>query len=155
MRARNRAVRTSDEAPDTLREGQPRRERESGPQLKAARRAERETLPPPGAGYEPLTVSRYQLGVSIDEILYRYDMGDIAGALREGLPLIDEAHVPAVVMPDVVLSAVDLSGREEYVLSLIDGWCTMSEIVDGSSLSTLETLRTVCELIEKGVVALH
>ncbi len=152
MRARQPAA-VADQAPETLRDGQrARRDRESGPQLKAAR-YERETLPPPAL--EPIAIERIQLGVSVDELLYRYAMGDIAGALNVGLPLLDEDHIPAIIMPDVVVSALNVSGREEYVLSLVDGWSTMAEIVEVSRLSTLETLRTFCELIEKGVLGLH
>jgi hypothetical protein len=155
MRARKpAALRTSDEPPATLRDAG-RRERESGPQLKAARSSERETLPPPCRQFEPVAVEHIQLGVSVDELLYRYDMGDIAGALSVGLPLLDEDHVPAVIMPDVVLSAVTMSGMQEYILPFVDGWSTMTEIVEASHLSTLDTLRTLCELIEKGVIALH
>jgi hypothetical protein len=156
MRARHPVVQTSDEAPETQRDaGQARRERESGPQLKAAYAADRETVPPPSGAYQPVAIEHIQLGVSVDELLYRYDMGDIAGALSVGLPLLDEEYVPAVIMPDVILMAVSLSGREEYVLSLIDGWSTMAELVEVSRLSTLETLRTCCELLEKGVIAIH
>jgi hypothetical protein len=156
MRARRLALRTNDEPPETLRDaGRARRDRESGPQLKAAARNERETLPPPSRAYEPVAVEHIQLGVSFDELLYRYDMGDIAGALSVGLPMLDEDHIPAVIMPDVVLSTLTMSGREEYILPLVDGWSTMSEIVETSRLSTLDTLRTLCELIEKGVIAIH
>jgi hypothetical protein len=154
MRARKpAAVQTSDDPPATLRDAG-RRERESGPQLKAAR-PERETLPPPSRQFEPVAVEHIQLGISVDELLYRYDMGDIAGALSVGLPLLDEDHIPAVIMPDVILSAVTMSGMEEYLLPFVDGWSTMAEIVEASHLSTLDTLRTLCQLIEKSVIALH
>jgi hypothetical protein len=153
MRARHPATRTVDQPPETLRDaGQARRDRESGPQLKAAR-VERATLPPPKL--VPIAIERIQLGVSVDELLYRYSVGDISGALSVGMLLLDEDHIPNVVMADVVVSAVAMSGREEYVLSLVDGWSTMNEIVEASRLSTLETLHTFCELIEKGVVSLH
>jgi hypothetical protein len=156
MRARHPAsFRIDEDSPETLRdEERARRDRESGPQLKAARRdRERPTLPPRHS--EPVPVERIQLGVEVDELLYRYDMGDIAGALSVGLPLLDEDHIPAIIMPDVILEAVTMSGREEYVLRLVDGWSTMAEIVEVSTLSTLDTLRTFCELVEKGVVALR
>jgi|HubBroStandDraft_1064217.scaffolds.fasta_scaffold450828_1 hypothetical protein len=157
MRARHHAAR-SDEDPVTLRGGALRKvqrdardsERESGPQLKAAvARNDRATQPP-----EPIEVEHIHLGVSVDELLYRYDMGDIAGALSVGLPLLDEDYIPAIITPQVVLSAMPLSGREEYVLSLVDGWSTLAELVEISRLSTLDTLRTFCELIEKRVVGL-
>jgi len=157
MRARKPAALQSDDMPVTLRDGgRPRRDRESGPQLKAARAAaERETLPPPSRRVEPVAIEHIQLGVSVDELLYRYDMGDIAGALSVGLPLLDEDHIPEVVMPEVVLATLTMSAREEYLLPFVDGWSTTAEIVDASHLSTLDTLRTLCELIEKGVIALH
>jgi hypothetical protein len=157
MRARHQAAR-SDDDPVTLRGSAVRKvqreerdaERESGPQLKAATlRPERETQPP-----APIEIEHIHLGVSVDELLYRYDMGDIAGALSVGLPLLEEDYIPAIVTPQVVLSAMPLSGREEYVLSLVDGWSTLAELVEISRLSTLDTLRTFCELIEKRVVGL-
>jgi len=155
MRARQTATQM-DDGPVTLRGGALRqalrdaRERDSGPQLKAAfTRSERDTEPAP-----PIEVEHIHLGVSVDELLYRYDMGDIAGALSVGMPLLDEDYIPAVIMPQVVLSAIPISSREHYVLSLVDGWSTMAELVEISSLSTLDTLRTFCELMEKGVVGL-
>jgi hypothetical protein len=157
MRARHQVAET-DDGPVTLRGGALRKalgearasERESGPQLRAAvPRNERPTEPP-----QPIEVRQIHLGVSFDELLYRYDMGDIAGALSVGMPLLDEDYIPAVIMPEVVLTAIAMSSREEYVLSLVDGWSTMAELVEVSNLSTLDTLRTFCELIEKGVVGL-
>jgi hypothetical protein len=166
MRARHQATDPIDDAPVTLRGGALRkalheardcerereRERESGPQLKAARVArDRETLPPHP---QPIEVEHIHLGVSVDELLYRYDMGDIAGALSVGLPLLDHDYIPAVITPQVILSSIQLSGREEYVLSLVDGWSTLAELVELSNLSTLDTLRTFCELVEKRVIGL-
>jgi hypothetical protein len=157
MRARHHAA-PSDDGPVTLRGGALREalaearesERESGPQLKAAFRPDRETLPP----HAPIEIEHIHLGVSVDELLYRYDMGDISGALSVGLPLLEQDYIPAIIMPEVVLSALTLSGREDYVLSLVDGWSTMAELVEISRLSTLDTLRTFCELIEKRIVGL-
>jgi len=158
MRARHQA--RSDDEPVTIRGAALRNvlcegrdsERESGPQLKAAAntlRPERQTQPP-----APIEIEHIHLGVSVDELLYRYDMGDIAGALSVGLPLLEEDYIPAIIMPQVVLNAMPLSGTEEYVLSLVDGWSTLAELVEISGLSTLDTLRTFCELIEKRVVGL-
>jgi hypothetical protein len=157
MRARHQATDPIDDAPETLRGGALRKalheardgERESGPQLKAARVRDRETLPP-----QPIEVEHIHLGVSVDELLYRYDMGDIAGALSVGLPLLDQDYIPAVITPQVILSSIQLSGCEEYVLSLVDGWSTLAELVELSNLSTLDTLRTFCELVEKRVIGL-
>lgn len=154
MRARNHSLRSIDDSPDTLRDvPRARRERESGPQLKAAARVDRETLPPPN--HVPIAIERIQLGVSVDELLYRCSVGDISGAISVGMLLLEEDHIPNLVMAGVVLSAVATTDREQYVLSLVDGWSTMSEIAEVSRLSTLETLHTFCELMEKGIIALH
>jgi hypothetical protein len=159
MRARHQATEQLDDPPVTLRGGPLKKalqdardkERESGPQLKAAARLaqERDTLPP-----QPIEVEHIHLGVSVDELLYRYDMGDIAGALSVGLPLLDHDYIPAVVTPQVILSSIPLTGREDYVLSLVDGWSTLAELVELSNLSTLDTLRTFCELVEKRIIGL-
>ena len=102
----------------------------------------------------PIAIKRIQLGVSVDELLYRYDMGDIAGALSVGLPCSMKSH-PGGHHARRHVGGRQRVGSEEYVLSLVDGWSTMNEIVQASHLSTLDTLRTFCELIEKGVIALH
>jgi hypothetical protein len=152
MRARNHSVPSIDDPPPTLREDA-RRERESSTRLKSAVRIERETLPPPTV--EPVSIERIQLGVSVDELLYRYAVGDISGAISVGMLLLEEDHVPSIVMAGVVLATVPTSGREEYILTLVDGWSTLSEIAEVSRLSTLETVHTFCELMDKGIVALH
>jgi hypothetical protein len=158
MRARHRA-KVSDDEPLTLRGGSLRKalhdirqtERESGTQLRAASPSdrERETMPP-----APIEIEHIHLGVSVDELLYRYDMGDMDGALSAGRPLLEADYIPAIITPQIVLSSIPMSSREAYVLSLVDGWSTLAELVEGSQMSPLETLHTFCELIEKRVIGL-
>jgi hypothetical protein len=35
----------------------------------------------------------------------------------------------------------------------VDGWSTLREVVDATGLAELDTLSSVCELLEKNVIA--
>lgn len=105
--------------------------------------------PPPLA-----SIVRYKTGAPIDEVLYRLSVGDLPGVLDAAESLLDEDCVPILVLPHDVVRDLCLSAREELIVSLIDGHATLEEVIAAAELSLLEGLRTVCELLEKRIIAL-
>jgi len=112
------------------------------------------TLPPPryaGASTDVM-VSHIHLGPSIDEVLYRLSLGDLTGAALANEEL--ELCVPTRVAPRIVIAALELTYLEEFILASIDGKATWGELLDSSTFSPKDTLRALCELVDKGAVAL-
>ena len=109
------------------------------------------TLRPPAE----VSVVRYKVGVSIDELLYRFSVGDYIGALDAAQSLFDEEPVPIVVLAPHVAEVMPLTHREEYVLSFIDGRATLDDIVHQCGLPMLDAVGAVCGLLDKRVIALR
>lgn len=109
------------------------------------------TLRPP----PDVSVVRYKVGVPVDELLYRFEMGDTAGALDAAQALLDEEPKPIVMMPATLSAELLLGHREEYLLGFIDGHATLEEVIRSTGLSMLEALRSVCDLLDKRVIALR
>jgi hypothetical protein len=109
------------------------------------------TLPPPAA----VSVVRYMVGVSVDELLYRFSVGDTAGAVDAALELLDEDPIPIVAVPADVMSEMVLEHHASYLLSFVDGQAPLDEIIKATGLPLVEALRAVCELIDKAVIALR
>jgi hypothetical protein len=116
-------------------------------------RSERATLPPSGAGPDaPETVAtRVRLHTSMDEILYRLSVGDWDGALRAHEDLRD--CVPRVTAGRLMLDTLGLDGTTEFVLTYVDGASSWGSIVDSAPFEPAETLRSLCALVDEGVVS--
>jgi len=118
--------------------------------------SERPTMPPPAprgaGGSEDVMVSRIHLGPSVDEVLYRLSLGDLSGAALANEEL--EPCVPRRNTPPIIIAAMQLDYLEEYVLACIDGQTTWAEILDSSPFSPRDTLKALCELVDKGALAL-
>jgi len=102
-----------------------------------------------------VAVVRYKVGVSADELLYRFSVGDHIGALDAAQALFDEEPVPIVSLPSNVARAMPLTHREEYVLSFVDGRRALDYIVNECGLAMLDALAAVCGLLDKRVIALR
>jgi hypothetical protein len=126
-------------------------ERESGEQLCAN---ERPTIPSPPPAPD-VSVEHIRVGAPIDEVLYRMSVGDYDGALSVGESLMVEDPIPLVIVPKLLIAAMKLAHREEYVLSFVDGWSTMREVVEATRLPEVDALRSLCELLEKNILALR
>jgi hypothetical protein len=113
--------------------------------------SERPTLPP-AAPDGDVMVSHIHLGPSVDEVLYRLSLGDLSGAALANEEL--EPYVPSRCMAAVVIAAMELTYLEEFVLASIDGQSTWGEILDGSPFNPRDTLKALCELVDKGALAL-
>ena len=53
------------------------------------------------------------------------------------------------------LHAFRLEDREELIVSLIDGKTSLEVVLENTGLPMIDALRTLCELVEKRVVALR
>ncbi len=102
-----------------------------------------------------VSVVRYKVGVPVDELLYRIEMGDTAGALDAAQTLLDEEPLPIVMMPSTLSAELLLGHREEYLLGFIDGHATLEEVIRSTGMSMLEALRALCGLLDKRVIALR
>ncbi|MEO8701293.1 MAG: serine/threonine-protein kinase [Kofleriaceae bacterium] len=61
---------------------------------------------------------------------------------------------PHVAMSTSQITSLSLDHRAGFLLSLVDGRCTIEELLDISGMPRVETLRVVCELLDQGVLAL-
>jgi hypothetical protein len=102
----------------------------------------------------PLWDSR-QPEPAVHEVLYRFDMGDVMGALAAADGLLDGRRVPALTVSLDVLDEIDLDHCAVLVLAHIDGVTDLSQVLGASSLSLEDALRTLCELIDRRIVVLR
>jgi hypothetical protein len=63
-------------------------------------------------------------------------------------------QTPRVAVTGDRLRWLSLDHRAGFVLSLIDGTSTVEELLDISGMPRIETLRTLCDLVEQNVVVL-
>jgi len=97
-------------------------------------------------------VSHIHLGPSVDEVLYRLSLGDLSGAALANEEL--EAYLPARNTAPIVIQSMDLSYLEEYMLATVDGETTWGDILDSSPFPPKDTLQAMCDLVDKGALAL-
>jgi len=91
----------------------------------------------------------------VHEILYRFTMGDEAGAIAAAELLLGGRRVPALTVSLDVLDELELNHRAALVLDQVDGTTPLSEVLGESCLSPGDALRTVCELIERRILVLR
>lgn len=134
--------------------------RESG--MRPVAQADRATVPPPRRGAPASRVSgvssvstRPALAAApaaVAEVLYRLSVGDAAGAARAGEELAEA--VPVISASRGLRRAPDLGLSEEYLLTLIDGTQSCRELLARSQLDADDSLRGLCELVDRGLVML-
>jgi hypothetical protein len=149
MEARRQPIVAAEMTEDTI-PTWPEPRYESGTRL-AVSASEKPTLPPPRDDSDVM-VSHIHLGPSVDEVLYRLSLGDLSGASLANEEL--ESYVPQRATPIVVIEAMDLSYIEQYMLAAVDGLATWSELLDASPFKPRDSLQALCDLVDKGVLAL-
>jgi hypothetical protein len=65
------------------------------------------------------------------------------------------ASIPVVVVPTDLLAKLPLDAREGFVLSLIDGKCSLEEVIDMCAFERIETIDIVAGFIQTGIVLLR
>jgi hypothetical protein len=139
--------------------GEPRREasndfRHSEIRAKAAPVAaevdvhERPTVPPPG---RPQRV----IETPLHELLYRFSVGDHRGALATAQELLDQRLVPVIVAVPDRKKRLAISHREMDLLQVIDNVTPLEQVLEASGLPMIVALETLCELLDRKIVALR
>ena len=111
--------------------------------------------PPAHARSSGLRLKASESGFPIQEVLARFELGDFLGALAVAGELLDDGRVPTVIVSRDQLHAFRLEDREELIVSLIDGKTSLEVVLENTGLPMIDALRTLCELVEKRVVALR
>ncbi len=117
-------------------------------------------------------------------LLDRYEMGDFSGALQAAETLLEHApnhqeaakyaavcretltemysarlgsfeQVVRVAVPPDQIRWLSMDHRTGFLLSLVDGMSSVENLLDISGMPPLETLKTLYELLEQGVIALE
>jgi hypothetical protein len=64
------------------------------------------------------------------------------------------ASVPFIAIPREELIALPLDARQGFVLSLIDGDCTLEDVIDMCAFDRIETIEIISGLLRSGVILL-
>jgi hypothetical protein len=92
---------------------------------------------------------------AVHEILYRFAVGDEAGAIAAAGLLLDGRRVPALTVSLDVLDELELDHRAALVLAQVDGTTPLSRVLADSCLDRGTALRTLCELVERHILVLR
>ncbi len=92
---------------------------------------------------------------AVHEILYRYSVGDLAGAVAAARLLLDGRRVPALTVSYDVLDELPLDHRAAVFLANVDGTTPLSRVLGDSGLDVEQGMRTVCELLERRIIVLR
>jgi hypothetical protein len=91
----------------------------------------------------------------LHELLYRFEVGDHKGALAAAESLLDRSLVPIILIPTELLPAMVLDPRAALLVTCVDGRTSLEAVLEASTLPMLDGLRALCELLDRGVVALR
>ncbi len=108
------------------------------------------TLPPP-----PSLRDLRDTSAPLEELLYRFEVGDHKGALSAAETLLDQRLVPTIVVPRDLLSAIGLEPTAVLLLTFIDGRASLETVLETSGVPMIEALRALCDLLEQRVVVLR
>ncbi len=92
---------------------------------------------------------------AVHEILYRFSVGDEAGAVAAGEILLDGRRAPALTVTFDVLDELELDTRAALVLAKVDGTTSLSRVLRDCGLDRPTALRTLCALVERRIVVLR
>jgi hypothetical protein len=92
---------------------------------------------------------------AVHEILYRFAVGDEAGAIAAATLLLDGRRAPALTVSLDVLDELELDHRAALVLAHVDGTTPLSQLLAESCLERGDAIRTVCELVERRILVLR
>lgn len=91
----------------------------------------------------------------VDELLYRFAVGDREGAVAAAGVILDRSHVPLLLAAGSELADAMLDARARWLLPFIDGLTPLALVLDHCGLPRADALEAFCELLERGIVALR
>jgi hypothetical protein len=92
---------------------------------------------------------------AVHEVLYRFAVGDVGGAIAAAEHLLDGRRVPALTVSLDVLDELALDHRAALVLAHVDGATPLSRVLVDSRLERGDALRTLCDLVERRILVLR
>jgi hypothetical protein len=92
---------------------------------------------------------------AVHELLYRFAMGDAAGAIAAAELLLDGRRAPALTVSLDVLDELELDHRAALLLAQVDGTTPLSRVLRDSCLEPGDALRTLCDLVERRILVLR
>jgi len=112
--------------------------------------SEAPTLPPP-----PSLRDVRDASAPIEELLYRFEVGDHKGALAAAESLLDQRLVPTLVVSWELVPALGLAPDAVLLLTVVDGRASLEQVLEASGMPLLDALRALCVLLDERVVALR
>jgi hypothetical protein len=91
----------------------------------------------------------------LEELLYRFEVGDHRGALAAAETLLDQRLAPTMIVPWEVVPSLELSPTATLLLTLVDGRTPLEALLDVGMIPMIDALRALCELLEQRVVVLR
>jgi hypothetical protein len=64
-------------------------------------------------------------------------------------------HIPRLAVPIHAIPRVTLDHRTGFLLSRIDGWSTLEDVLNISGMDSIDALRILCHLLDEGLIAMH
>jgi hypothetical protein len=141
--ARNILPETTRDRPSGVRTTAERIDREE-------RAADAPTLPPP-----PSLRDVRDASAPLEELLYRFEVGDHKGALAAAETLLDQRLVPTLAVPFALLSAMGLDTNAMLLLTSIDGCASLETVLESSGVPMIDALRALCRLLEERIITLR
>jgi hypothetical protein len=92
---------------------------------------------------------------AVHEVLFRFAVGDEAGAIVAAERLMVGRRVPALTVSLDIVDEIELDHCAALVLSYIDGMTDVSHVLNACGLPRVEALRTLCALIDRRIVVLR
>jgi hypothetical protein len=89
----------------------------------------------------------------IEELLFRFEVGDYLGALSLSDALLGAR--PERLVPADVARRIGLDHREGMLFDQIDGASCLEDVLETTGLPMVDALRSLCSLVQKKVVALR
>jgi hypothetical protein len=89
----------------------------------------------------------------IEELIFRFEMGDYLGALSLSDALL--CARPERLVPAPMVRKMGLGHRESLLFELVDNTSCLEDVIAASGLSMVEALRALCVLVQKKLLELR
>jgi hypothetical protein len=64
-------------------------------------------------------------------------------------------YIPRVAIPVHEIPRATLDHRTGFLLSRVDGWSTVEDVLDISGMEPIDALRILCHLLDEGIIGMH